>query len=1050
MAGKKLGSVFVELGLDSTEFTKGEAKILQSAQSTSLKMEQNWRTLGGHSDLIFNAMKTNITNAYDAIANKSTTSAAERLRAEEAMHAKLQTLNEQQFGKQTSLIDGLKAHWIAATVAIGAATVAMAKGWEYYELGAKVMQTEESFRLVTKSSGIMADKLIADMKRASAGTVDDSDIMQKAVKGITLGLKSTEMIGIMEAARVSARVAGEDVKTAYENITDAIATGLPKALKRYGLISKEEMAIVNAALKAGVEDVSLYSIAMNNAAIQAAKFGQLNLTAAEGVQIHKARIQDFKESIGTGFVTAVGTALFWLDKYISVQRKAQIAHRASMGMPVGPEAAPAIIAPTGSSDELEQRLSWALEIKTATLESIKARTKAKKDAVDAEKALLQAQKQMKAEALKDLIASIEAETAEYEKGLIAQAGLMDEASKTRKKMEEEDRKGLIAGIEAETAEYEASLIAAGKMVDEKKKLGADRLKAERDIYKDLRGYETEAHAGSIALIESQAKAYREAKISEVVIAAWVAEETRKADIKKLESSDSFMDGVSAGLLKLKAEQETWGKTGTAVMKTMSSSMASTFSNVFEDAYKGDLKSMKDYSTAIFDAIRKSFFDSVGRMAAEKAITLLFETKWTETGANVLGIINKVIGIADNIWGGETSGGGGGGVAGGITIDSSGFDGGPSVMAASGGRIDFTGGGKVTGIAPYSGDHPGNDKIPGWLSADEVVIRRGAVNPDTAAILDYINRYGQPPSYAFGGRVMNQVTDTPGRGYFGFGDIVSIATGGLSDVVGLTDSEFPTLGRYIKEGDFGSIEELIARVADPTGIVRGGTRMLGSVMPEWMVNLAQIVAPIIGAIWGPGGAAAGSDIASEMAVGYTGQPANEREHMQRAGIAAVLTYVAQGNAGGGWSSGTAEAGYTGATLSSTAISAAKSYAAKWAINQVLKAALGYPENGQMSVNYAGVEDNGVLASIAAGMRGIAPKTYAMPSYERGTDYVPRTGPAMIHQGEKITPAGQVGGFNGVIKIYLDGQEIPGRVKIIADGVVVERNRRGVNSTSRVYQ
>lgn len=40
--------------------------------------------------------------------------------------------------------------------------------------------------------------------------------------------------------------------------------------------------------------------------------------------------------------------------------------------------------------------------------------------------------------------------------------------------------------------------------------------------------------------------------------------------------------------------------------------------------------------------------------------------------------------------------------------------------------------------------------------------------------------------------------------------------------------------------------------------------------------------------------------------------------------------------------------------------------------------------------------------------------------------------------------------GVIKIYLDGQEVSGRVKVIADGVVVERNKRGVNSTTRVYQ
>ena len=44
----------------------------------------------------------------------------------------------------------------------------------------------------------------------------------------------------------------------------------------------------------------------------------------------------------------------------------------------------------------------------------------------------------------------------------------------------------------------------------------------------------------------------------------------------------------------------------------------------------------------------------------------------------------------------------------------------------------------------------------------------------------------------------------------------------------------------------------------------------------------------------------------------------------------------------------------------------------------------------------------------------------------------------------------GGSIGNIQIFLDGKEIGGNMKIIADGVVVERNRRNLSGTTRAYQ
>jgi len=195
-------------------------------------------------------------------------------------------------------MDTLQKSFTDLAIKATAAWMAVNKAMEYAELGAKAEQAEESFRSVAQSVGESADSIIADMGRAAAGTVDDSDIMQKAIKGMLQGFSGDEMIHIMEAARVAARVTGEDVKTAYEKITDAISTNMPRALRQYGLIAKDEIALVNRAMAAGVEDINLYDIAMAHAALQAAKMGEMSANAAEGVQRFHATINDVKESVG--------------------------------------------------------------------------------------------------------------------------------------------------------------------------------------------------------------------------------------------------------------------------------------------------------------------------------------------------------------------------------------------------------------------------------------------------------------------------------------------------------------------------------------------------------------------------------------------------------------------------------------------------------------------------------------------------------------------------------------------------------------------------------
>lgn len=205
-----------------------------------------------------------------------------------------QSANQQ----SNSALSTMKQNWLAITAAVAAAAVAINKAFDYMEEGAKAQQAEESFRAVAKGAGESADEILEAMKRASNGTIDDSDIMQKAVKGMLQGLSLDQLVKIMEAARIAARVTGQDVLQAYETITEAITNKQPRALLQYGLVSREQAKLLEANLAAGIRTVDLYTVAMANAAQQLEIFGGVQENNSEKVQHWKTVFKEIKETIG--------------------------------------------------------------------------------------------------------------------------------------------------------------------------------------------------------------------------------------------------------------------------------------------------------------------------------------------------------------------------------------------------------------------------------------------------------------------------------------------------------------------------------------------------------------------------------------------------------------------------------------------------------------------------------------------------------------------------------------------------------------------------------
>ncbi len=304
MPGQPVGSIFAEIGIDYSPATRAQEQLLRDATSTALNVETNFKNLGVTSAQTFDLMRAKAVNSFEMIAASSKSTADDIVRAEQAKTAQLMTLNEQQFGKQTTLLEGLKANWLAASAAVVAAWALASKGMAFVEMAAKAEQAADSFKLVGEASRINSDALLANLQRAAAGTVADSDIMQTAVKGMVLGLSDTQLVTIMENARVAARYAGTDVQTAFQDITNAIGTDMPRALRQYGLITREETKQISEAIHAGATDVDLYSIAMAHAAVNTAKFGEAQTNAAERVQHFHADVKAAQESLGKGIIEA--------------------------------------------------------------------------------------------------------------------------------------------------------------------------------------------------------------------------------------------------------------------------------------------------------------------------------------------------------------------------------------------------------------------------------------------------------------------------------------------------------------------------------------------------------------------------------------------------------------------------------------------------------------------------------------------------------------------------------------------------------------------------
>lgn len=201
----------------------------------------------------------------------------------------------------TSVVEKMKTAWIELYAKIELVKQLIGQINEFRELSAKAEQSQQTFHSVANSFGYDANRMMQDMKKATKGIIDDSDLAQQGLRGLMLGLDNQQIVKLMEAARPAARVLGVEYAQAMEMLITAVGSGVRAMgpLVQTGLITKEMFKLLQEAEMQGIETQGVFNIVVAQAEINMARMGDEALNTWEKMQKTRAEIHEFKEIIGS-------------------------------------------------------------------------------------------------------------------------------------------------------------------------------------------------------------------------------------------------------------------------------------------------------------------------------------------------------------------------------------------------------------------------------------------------------------------------------------------------------------------------------------------------------------------------------------------------------------------------------------------------------------------------------------------------------------------------------------------------------------------------------
>jgi len=182
---------------------------------------------------------------------------------------------------------------------------------ESAKLGLEAKVQEDAFARMTQAIGVAGDTLLAQLQAASGGILNQSDIMTSAARALQEALNPDQIVNLMTIARQAAKLAGTDVATAFNAITDAIANQQVRGLKAMGIVidltqaqdkyARQLNTSADALSIAGQAQAIYQAVAEKGAPLVRA-LATATRTQSEELQAAAAAWKQFKEDLGKVFV----------------------------------------------------------------------------------------------------------------------------------------------------------------------------------------------------------------------------------------------------------------------------------------------------------------------------------------------------------------------------------------------------------------------------------------------------------------------------------------------------------------------------------------------------------------------------------------------------------------------------------------------------------------------------------------------------------------------------------------------------------------------------
>jgi hypothetical protein len=109
--------------------------------------------------------------------------------------------------------------------------------WDFLLDGAMLGETRSAFQDYAQSVGRSGDEIVSKLKIASAGTIDEFNLIKTASLAMSLGVTkdADKMANLLEIAKNKARLFGVSTKQAFDDIVTGIGRASPKILDNLGI-----------------------------------------------------------------------------------------------------------------------------------------------------------------------------------------------------------------------------------------------------------------------------------------------------------------------------------------------------------------------------------------------------------------------------------------------------------------------------------------------------------------------------------------------------------------------------------------------------------------------------------------------------------------------------------------------------------------------------------------------------------------------------------------------------------------------------------------------